>query len=139
VDNDNAYAGVFQDVAVTPGLEYEFSGWHMTTTDPFDVAVEMRLEWRSATTEISRTPNLSIAPDGSYATVSLSGFAPIGAEFARVVYAIQSFGPQPTNTGIVFLDDMYFGLVPEPSSLGLLAFAGLALGSRSAVRRRKSC
>jgi hypothetical protein len=62
-----------------------------------------RREWRRA---------------GAYAPFSLTATAPAGAEIARIVYAIQSFSPGPTNTGTVYVDDLTF--VPEPSSLTLL-------------------
>jgi len=47
-----------------------------------------------------------------------------------VVYAIQSFGPEPTNNGVVFVDDVSF--VPEPSVPALVG-VGLCL---AAMRRR---
>jgi hypothetical protein len=134
---DNAFSGVFQDVPVTVGTEYVFGGWQKTPSTPFDVAVEMRIEWVNASGSVFlRTPNLTTKPTDSYASVSLSGFAPPGAEFARLVYAIGSFGPELTNTGTVFVDDMFFSVVPEPSSLGLFGFTALALGRRSVLRRR---
>lgn len=131
---DNAFAGAFQDVAVTAGSNYTFSGWHKTPSNPLDLGVEARIEWRNAgsNSEISRTPNLTTAPTSDYSQFMLSGVAPAGADLARVVYAIQTFGGEPTNTGTVFVDDVSF-VVPEPASVGLAAIAGFAL---LATRRR---
>jgi hypothetical protein len=138
-DRDNVFAGVFQDVPVTGGTEYVFSGWHMSLSAPFDAGIEMRIEWLDATVaEIERTPSLMVPPPTSYAAVSLSGLAPAGAEFARLVYYVQTFGPEPTNTGTVFVDDMFFGAVPEPTSMGLLALAGLVFARRSVLRGKGS-
>jgi hypothetical protein len=131
--SNNNFAGVFQDVPVSAGLQYVFGGYHMTPSSPFDVGSEIRIEWRDASTEISRTPNFAPSLTGAYAPFSLTATAPVGAQFARVVYAIQSFGPEPTNTGTVYLDDLSF--VPEPTSLTLLAGSALLLARRRRVLR----
>ncbi len=133
---DNAFAGAFQDVLVTPGTNYNFSGWHKTPSNPLDLGVEARIEWRSSVgnNEISRTPNLTTPPTSDYTQFMLSGVAPAGADTARVVYAIQTFGGEPTNNGTVFVDDVSFA-VPEPASVGLAAIAGIAL---LATRRRQA-
>jgi hypothetical protein len=52
-----------------------------------------------------------------------------------VVYAIQSFSTNPLGNGIVYVDDMSFAVVPEPSSIALLSVGGLAL---LGFRRRQS-
>lgn len=134
---ENAFAGAFQDVGgLTPGTEYVFSGWHATPSTPLDLGVEFRIEWRDSVNdvEISRTPNSTSAPTSNYSLFSLSAAVPAGADLARVVYAIQTFGPG--NNGIVFVDDVSFGVVPEPSSVALLGLGGLA--ALFAVRRRRS-
>lgn len=124
---DNSFAGAFQDVPVTAGLDYTFSGWHTTTSSPLDLGVELRIEWRNAAsnTEVSRTPNLTTAPGATWSMFNLMATAPAGADLARVVYAIQTFGPEPSNTGTVYVDDV--ALVPEPASMALLALGGLTL------------
>lgn len=137
IDNtDNTFAGAFQDVTgLIAGDIGTFSGWHMTPSSPFDVGVEFRIEWRNSTlnTEISRTPNSTTAPGSSYSLFSLSAPVPAGADTARIVYAIQTFGGDgPTNSGQVFIDDASFTVVPEPSTLAMLA---LAAGFAAAKRR----
>ena len=131
---DNSFAGAFQDVPVTGGLAYTFSGWHITTSSPLDLGIELRIEWRNSgsNTEISRTPNLTTAPGATWSLFNLTAPAPAGADIARVVYAIQTFGPEPSNTGTVYVDDV--ALVPEPSSIALLALGGFTL---LACRRRQ--
>jgi hypothetical protein len=131
---ENTFAGVFQDVPnLTPGTLTTLSGYHMTTSNPLDAGAEIRIEWRNSTTnaEISRTPNLVPVLTGQYAPFTLSSVVPAGANTARVVYAIQSFGPGATNTGVINVDDVSF--VPEPSS-ALLCVGGLGL---AAMRRRR--
>ena len=130
---DNAFAGVFQDVPnLAPGTPVTFSGYHMTPSNPLDLGVEIRIEWRNSgsNTEVSRTPNLTAPPTGQYSPFSLASTVPTGANTARVVYAVQTFGSEPTNTGVVYVDDVSF--VPEPSS-ALIVLGGLGL---ACVRRR---
>jgi hypothetical protein len=135
---ENSFAGVFQDMpGLLSGVEYTFGGWHATTSNPFDVGVEVRIEWRNSggNNEISRTPNLTPIPGSSFSPFSLTAAVPVGADTARLVYAIQSFGGGPTHNGTVYVDDISFSVVPEPSSLILFGAGGLAL---VAMRRRRA-
>lgn len=130
----NTFAGAFQDVNILGGTEYTFSGWHASPTSPLQLGVEARIEWRNATSEIARTPNVTPVPGAStYTPFSFNATAPAGATIARVVYAVQSFSTSPNGNGVVHIDDLSFDAVPEPSSLGLLAVGALAL-----TRRRRA-
>lgn len=136
--SDNSFAGAFQDVpGLSAGSSFTLDGWHVTTSSPLDLGVEVRIEWRNSVsnTEITRTPNLTTAPTGTYSLFNMTGLVPAGADTARIVYAIQTFGPEPSNTGTVYVDDMSFTVVPEPSSMALLSLGGLAL---LAYRRRQA-
>ena len=127
----NTFAGVFQDVdGLLSGQVGTFSGWHKSLGDAG--GIEIRIEWRDSVSdvEITRTPNLVLTPGTEYETFELSDTVPAGADTARVVYAIQSFGAPPNQT--VYVDDTSF-LIPEPSSASLLLLAGLFL---AAFRRR---
>jgi len=133
---DNAFTGVFQDVeGLVPGQTGVFSAWHKTTTNPLDLVVEMRIEWRKVgqAAEVSRTANFLPVPTSDYTKFSLSAAVPAGADTARVVYALQTFGGGPTNNGIVFVDDVSF-VVPEPATLGLF---GATLISLIGMRRKR--
>lgn len=124
VNDATAFAGAFQDVAVTAGNEYIFSGWHKLLSGNSG-GTEVRIEWRDAVAEISRTPNLVPATSSVYTEFSLTATAPVGATIARAVYAIQSFtGSGDQN---VLVDDASFVCVPEPASMALVGLAGVAL------------
>ena len=75
-----------------------------------------------------------------YTEFSLTAPVPAGADTARVVYAIQTFGGGPTNNGTIFLDDASLTVIPEPSTLALLALGGcgfFALKRSRALRRQR--
>lgn len=133
---DNSFAGTFQDVpGLTPGTMAVFSGWHKRAESVLDLGVEVRIEWRNSNTntEVGRTPNLTTAPSLDYTEFTLSSMVPANANTARVVYAVQTFGNEPTNTGTVYVDDASFVIIPEPSSLSLV---GLGLGLLTLRRKR---
>jgi hypothetical protein len=135
VNTDSTFAGAFQEVTVIPGLEYTFSGWHASLSSPLDLGTEVRIEWRNSLGEVARTPNVSPVPTSVYSLFELTAEVPAGADIARMVYAIQTFGGEPSNNGTVYVDDVSFALVPEPSSLILLGAGGLAL---ALMRRRRA-
>jgi hypothetical protein len=131
----NTFAGAFQDIpGLFAGSEYNFGGWHATTSNPLQVGVEVRIEWRNSVsnTEITRTPNFTPVPGAAYSPFNFNAIVPAGADTARIVYAIQSFSTSPLGNGTVYVDDVSFALVPEPSALALLTLGGLAF----ALRRR---
>ena len=126
----NTFAGAFQDVpGLAPGMSFSLDGWHATLSSPLDLGVEIRIEWRDSVgnTEVSRTPNFTPIPSASYSAFNMTGLVPAGADTARIVYAIQSFSTAPLGNGTVYVDDMSFTVVPEPSSLALVGLGGLAL------------
>jgi hypothetical protein len=134
----NTFAGAFQDVSgLLAGTEYTFSGWHATPSNPLDLGVEIRIEWRNSlsNSEVSRTPNSTPIPSSTYSPFSMNGTVPVGADVARVVYAIQSFSTSPLGNGTVYVDDVSFTVVPEPSAMALLSLGGLAL---VALRRQRA-
>ena len=130
IASNNNFAGMFQDVPVTAGISYIYSGFHESNNlNPADYVTEVRIEWRSSVsnTEISRNQKLPIA-GGQYTPFSMTAAAPAGADTARVVYTIQTFTDTgATNTGNVFVDDLSVSAVPEPSTMAVAALGGLAL------------
>lgn len=126
----NEFAGVFQDVPVAAGELITYSLWHLAT-DNSPSAIEIRIEWRDSVgdTEISRTANSTPSPGTSYELFSLAETVPAGADTARVVYAIQSFGGNPA--AVINVDDA--SVVPEPAT-GI--FAALGMMGFAARRRR---
>ena len=130
----NSFTGAFQDVAVLTGTEYTFSGWHASASNPLNVGVELRIEWRNSTTEVSRTPNSTPVPSAAYSAFSLTATAPAGADTARVVYAIQSFSTAPLGNGVVMVDDLSFDAVPEPSAALFLGLGAMVLANRRRQR-----
>jgi PEP-CTERM motif len=137
VASNNNFAGVFQDVVgLIPGQLGTFSGWHKTPSNPFDVGAEFRIEWRNSVsnTEVSRINTVVASMPSQYTEFSVTQAVPAGADTARVVYAIQSFGPGPTDTGIANIDDFSF-TIPEPTSMAALTLGGLVVSAR---RRRAS-
>ena len=124
----NSFAGTFQDVdGLAGGDLVTYSGWHKSLGDAG--GIEIRVEWRDSINdvEISRTPNFVPTPGTEYEEFSYDLIVPAGADTARAVYAIQSFGGVINQQ--VFVDDMSF--IPAPGSLALLGLGGLA------VRRRR--
>ncbi len=132
----NGFSGAFQDVAIPAGTPFTFSVWHKETTNQNGAGIEMRVEFVDSTNgnaEISRTANNTPASLGAtWEPFSINDVIPAGADTARVVYAIQSFGAGVPQA--IFVDDAAVTFVPEPTSIALMGFAGLAIAS---MRRRK--
>lgn len=129
----NTFAGVYQDIdGLYAGQTVIFSGWHASLLD--QDGVEIRIEWIDMFNNILGTSgNLVPTIGASYSAFSLQAVIPTNIEYARVVYAVQSFSGADNQQ--VFVDDVSFTVVPEPTSLALLGLGLLGLG---AARRRKA-
>jgi hypothetical protein len=130
-DEVNQFAGAFQDVTgLSAGQATSFSGWHKSLDD--SGGIEIRIEWRDSinNVEISRTPNFSPSVGSVYEPFQVDAVVPAGADSARLVYAIQSFGGVLNQT--VYVDDTSF--IPAPSIAALLGVGGLGLARRRRAR-----
>ena len=110
VDTPFSFAGVFQDVAgLTAGQSVYYSGWHRVEVGPS--GIEIRIEWRDSVTntEVDRTANLVPTPGTDYEGFTLEAEVPVGADIARMVYAIQSFAGG-ASTQFVYVDDACFSV-----------------------------
>lgn len=124
----NQFAGAFQDFNFGFGLTGTpawFSGWHKLAG--ITGGSEYRIEWRDSVNnvEISRT-QFTDSPSGSdYEEFIIADTIPAGADSARVVYAIQSFGGAVDQQ--VWVDDVNFNIqgIPEPSTIALVGLAGI--------------
>jgi hypothetical protein len=136
-NENNTFAGAFQDVVVTPGQLATLSFWHKTTSLPYNLVTEARIEWRNSVsnTEITRTPNVTLSPTDAYSLISVVDTVPAGADTARAVYAIQSFtNGALADLGTVYVDDASFEVVPEPATFALVSLGTigcLVFGRRS--------
>ena len=139
-------AGFYQDVVVSAGTEYTFSGQVDTHGDSFIFGQELlaiiKIEWIDAgqndlgSTEI--LPNYD--PEPIFRTFSITDIAPAGTVTARVTALVMTQIPILTPTlNLARFDDFRFSetptvpTVPEPSSTALLGLGGLAL----MLRRRR--
>lgn len=130
----NSFVGQFQNVdGIVAGETYEYS-INARALQLSGEGVEYRIEWRNATSEISRT-NIRIDSflTSEYQQFAFQEVAPAGATRAVIVFAVESFNNNGflANASVAF-DAASFRLVPAPSSLALLGLGGLA-----AARRRR--
>ena len=129
------FTGAFNDVNVGSlvGTVATFSGFHQLVGDAG--GTEIRIEWRDsvADVEVGRTDNLTptLTSGADFEMFSISDTVPVGADTGRAVYVIQTFGTALNQN--VFVDDVSFDVVPEPSGVALLGLTALGLITR---RRR---
>lgn len=136
ITSASGFAGVFQDIpGLTAGTPVIFSGWHTGNGTPADFTSEVRIEWRNSVsnTEISRTPNLLPVSGPAYSLFTLPSIVPAGADTARAVYAMATFGTPPQGGGKLFVDDFSFVAAPEPATMALV---GMGLVGLAGLRRR---
>jgi len=130
IDNTpNVFAGVFQDVdGLSGGQMATFSGWHKSLAGAG--GIEIRIEWRDSINdvEISRTANFVPTPGFEYEQFELEAEVAAGADTARVVYAIQSFGGVADQ--LIYVDDVSFVVIPAPGALALVGLGGIVCTRR---------
>ena len=135
--NNNVDSGFYQDVEITPGEVYILdSGFKIQANFMISGNIDMELIWLDvADGEIARDVldvDSVVAHDGSWVHQSLVSTAPVDAAKARCQIhwtTVDQTGGDPRSA---MVDNISLEVVPEPATLSLLAFGGLAV-----LRRKK--
>ena len=133
-------AGVWQDVTVAAGQEYEFSvmalsasddlliGWNgLLKAEFYNSAVGTGSGDVLAAVDVDRFYSAS-DPQGQWVQLSGTVTAPANADLGRIILMIGDWQPDPG--GSLNFDNAAINPVPEPAALVLLVLAGVV------VRRR---
>ncbi|WP_425399161.1 PEP-CTERM sorting domain-containing protein [Aeoliella sp.] len=140
-----AASGVFQQFPASPGEIWD--GGAYVLNDPVDAMVggqvaAVNIEWRDANDQlidfISNGDTISTTPAGEWILRPISGAAPDGTAFARLVLITGEFGGggMTGGGGAPKFDDAFFATrVPEPSTVILAACGALGLGALARRRR----
>lgn len=129
-----------QNIAVSAGLEYNFSVWAFDDSGEAlgtESYLELRAEWRDGVGEIGRSVIGTIVGGGTldqWRQVTGSAIAPVGAESVNFTIGTENSG---TWAGRVSFDDASMTqVIPEPATLSLLGIGFLGLNYlRRKVRR----
>ena len=139
-----ATSGIFQQVAVNAGDEVNAGAFLLNYSgDPMGggQVAAVNIEWIQAdgsshsaiTPFISNGETTAASAQDVWTLQTVTGVAPDDAAFARLTLITGNFLEGGTG-GAPFYDDAFLEVVPEPSSLALIALGGLAM----LQRRRRS-
>lgn len=134
---DGDWRGLYQQVAVTEGVSYDFTGWMRAASVTAGNESWLEIQWFNASGgQISQWQATHLTADAGYAQFGSNNIvAPIGAVTANV-RAIVHRGTVPSDTDYFIFDDLAFDqTVPEPSMLGLI---GLGVVLLSRIRNPRS-
>ena len=138
-----AFAGVFQDVAATPGeiLDLSFFAKAGSQASAFEARIEFRDSLGSNVVD-PFTNNFAPTLTGEYAMYSLSDGAsadarttPDGAVTARMVFALQSFSGVTVQN--VFVDDVSLTATTVPVPGPFLLLGSVLIAGVGFARRRR--
>jgi hypothetical protein len=140
-----ATGNLYQDVAATPGLRYNLTGWAGAEANFLAAGAEIALEFidsggaviPASGQVVNLLPTLTLdnGQPFDYKQYAASAVAPANAVSVRSRASFIDGISNPAGGGQAFVvDDFVLIAVPEPASIGLLA-AGLA--SVVLMRRRK--
>lgn len=138
-----ATSGIFQQVAVSAGDEVNAGAFLLNYSgDPLGggQVAAVNIEWIQAngsshsaiTPFISNGETTAISPQDAWTLQTVTGIAPDDASFARLTLITGNFLEGGAG-GAPFYDDAFLEVVPEPSSLALIALGGISMLQR---RRR---
>lgn len=138
-----ATSGIFQQVAINAGDEVNAGAFLLNYSGDAlggGQVAAVNIEWIQAngashsgiTPFISNGETTATSPQDTWTLQTVTGIAPVDAAFARLTLITGNFLDGGTG-GAPFYDDAFLEVVPEPSSLALIALGGMAMLQR---RRR---
>lgn len=131
-------SGVFQEFAASPGQIWDGGAWVLNdSADPMagGQVAAVNIEWIDAGGGqigfISNGDTISTSPQDEWTLRPISGEAPAGTAFARLVLITGEFGGggMSGGGGAPKYDDAFFAIrqIPEPSSIALVGLTLVGL------------